>query len=228
MTRFAVAYVPTGGSLTLPANVELVTTIERGLPAALEWISAGEADTLALAQLGDAARSLGELARLLDWLAEADAALVASDVELDSATTAGRRAIALVREVESWGRHPRDPSRPRGRPGLWAMAPDLVQRIALLRETGLSLHEIADRLNAEGVPTPRGGARWRASSVQAALGYRRPRPPVPGAPRPPKPGAPKPAGPRERSGPPKPESRKPHVPRKPADPPEPPEPRRRP
>jgi hypothetical protein len=51
------------------------------------------------------------------------------------------------------------------------------------------LQAIAATLNADGVPTPRGGARWRPSSVQAALGYRRPPPPPPGArgPRPHKP-----------------------------------------
>jgi hypothetical protein len=38
------------------------------------------------------------------------------------------------------------------------------------------LQAIADRLNEEGVPTVRGGAKWRHSSVQTAAGYvRRPR-----------------------------------------------------
>ena len=38
----------------------------------------------------------------------------------------------------------------------------------------MTLQAIADRLNAEGIPTVRGGAKWRPSSVQAAVGYRRP------------------------------------------------------
>jgi hypothetical protein len=38
----------------------------------------------------------------------------------------------------------------------------------------MTLQAIADRLNAEGVPTLRGGKLWRPSSVQVALGYRRP------------------------------------------------------
>ena len=37
------------------------------------------------------------------------------------------------------------------------------------------LQAIADRLNEEGVPTVRGGVKWRHSSVQAAAGYRRTR-----------------------------------------------------
>jgi hypothetical protein len=43
-----------------------------------------------------------------------------------------------------------------------------------MREAGMTLQAIADVLNAEGVPTLRGGAQWRPSSVQSAAGYRRP------------------------------------------------------
>jgi hypothetical protein len=38
----------------------------------------------------------------------------------------------------------------------------------------LTLQAIADELNEEGIPTARGGTEWRPSSVQAALGYKRP------------------------------------------------------
>jgi hypothetical protein len=44
-----------------------------------------------------------------------------------------------------------------------------------MRHEGMTLQAIADRLNAEGVPTLRGGTEWRPSSVQAAAGYRRPK-----------------------------------------------------
>jgi hypothetical protein len=39
----------------------------------------------------------------------------------------------------------------------------------------MTLQAIADELNDEGIPTVRGGAKWRPSSVQTALGYKRPR-----------------------------------------------------
>ena len=42
-----------------------------------------------------------------------------------------------------------------------------------MRASGMTLQAIADALNAQGEPTVRGGARWRPSSVQAALGYKR-------------------------------------------------------
>lgn len=61
-----------------------------------------------------------------------------------------------------------------GRPAV-ADDPDLTERIRHLREDrGLTLRQIADHLNAAGVPTLRGAARWTHSSVQTAAGYRRP------------------------------------------------------
>ncbi len=198
MERRAVAYLKTTDQLELPSGVTLVATIrddEAGdrLAQALELIDAGEANTLFTLWLGDVARSFGGLIRLLRWLSEAGAHLVAQDVGLDTATAAGRKAIALLDEIDRW----EGERRPRGRPGLSAAAPDLAERITAMREAGHSLHAIADALNRQGVPTPRGGSAWRASSVQSALGYRRPRPPAPGlGPKPPKgPKTPKPPKP---------------------------------
>lgn len=52
--------------------------------------------------------------------------------------------------------------------------PALKQHIVDMRASGMTLRAIADRLNAEGVPTLRGGQKWRPSSVQAAASYRPP------------------------------------------------------
>jgi hypothetical protein len=43
-----------------------------------------------------------------------------------------------------------------------------------MRADGMTLHAIADVLNAEGVPTLRGEAEWRRSSVRTTVAYRRP------------------------------------------------------
>jgi hypothetical protein len=134
-------------------------------------------EIVSVARLRDAAGSLRQLVVLLDRLSASGAHLKAEDVGLDTRTPEGRRAVVLIRELERWQR---DPDRPRGRPGLARHHPDVAERIGALRERGLSLQAIADALNADKVPTPRGGAVWRPSSVQSALGYRRPPPPPPG------------------------------------------------
>ena len=43
-----------------------------------------------------------------------------------------------------------------------------------MRAGGMTLQAIADRLNAERIPTVRDGAEWRPSSVQSAACYQRP------------------------------------------------------
>ena len=40
----------------------------------------------------------------------------------------------------------------------------------------MTLQAIADQLNEEDIPTVRGGAKWRHSSVQAVSGYQRRKP----------------------------------------------------
>jgi hypothetical protein len=79
-------------------------------------------------------------------------------------------ADELERVLTEWRR----PTRPRrtpertGRPP--AVVPDVAQRIRDSRAAGLSLRQIADRLNADGTPTAHGGARWWASTVRSVLG----------------------------------------------------------
>ena len=70
------------------------------------------------------------------------------------------------------GLHAPRNGRPRRRPAL-ADNPELVERIVQMRAQGMTLQAIADRLNEEGVPTVRGGAEWRPSSVRSGLGYKR-------------------------------------------------------
>ncbi len=61
-----------------------------------------------------------------------------------------------------------------GRPrGLPAAAPEVADRIVVMREAGATWQAIAEALEADDVPTPRGGAAWRPSSVRSAWLTRR-------------------------------------------------------
>ena len=93
----------------------------------------------------------------------------------------GRLAARTLIEVSGWERERLSErtqnglraARLNGRRAV-ADDPELRGRIARMRAQGMTLQAIADRLNEEGVPTLRGGQKWRPSSVQAAVGYRRP------------------------------------------------------
>ncbi len=152
---------------------------------ALEQIAEREADVLVVPRLRDLSPNVANLTPLLSWFNEERRRLIAIDLDLDTATEAGRLAASAVAGVGGW-EHERisertrrglEAARSRGAgQGRTAVAdvPELADRIQAMREQGMTLQAIADRLNEEGVPTLRGGAMWRPSSVQRATGYRRP------------------------------------------------------
>ncbi len=206
MSRTAVAYLLGSDELPagrVPGDLSLIHTVispgedgRAGLAEALDWIDSGRAATLLVPRLGTVASSLGELVRLLDWLAERGAGLVVLDLAWDTEQRDGRLTSRVLREVRRLTRDREHPHRPPGRPGLESISPELAERIGRMRQRGMSLQAIADALNADRVPTPRGGALWRPSSVQTVLGYRRPHPPAP----PGRPKRPGPPGPRSHPG----------------------------
>jgi DNA invertase Pin-like site-specific DNA recombinase len=155
-----------------------------GLEYALERIDSGAASGLVVVELSRLTRSVTELGRTIQWLLDRDARLIASVDALDTHSEGGRLAAGLLVSVSGWERSrisertrhglqvARMNGRSVGRPAV-ADDPGLSQRIAAMRAEGMTLQAIADQLNDEGVPTVRGGAKWRHSSVQAAAGYRR-------------------------------------------------------
>jgi peptidoglycan hydrolase-like protein with peptidoglycan-binding domain/DNA invertase Pin-like site-specific DNA recombinase len=158
------------------------SALERpGLGYALERIAAGEAKGLVVAELARLTHSAADLGRVLEWFSGSDVRLVAVAEGLDTDDPAGQLSVRTLIQVGGWERErlverTRDgmqAARRKGPPDV-ADYPDLRDRIARMRADGMTLQAIADQLNAEAVPTVRGGARWRPSSVQAAAGYRRP------------------------------------------------------
>lgn len=129
---------------------------------ALEELAEHRAEVLVLVRLHDLSANAANLRPLLTWFNDERRRLIALDLGLDTATESGRM-IALANA----GAHDRSRT-------SVADIPELQVRIARMREHGMTLQAIADTLNAQGVPTLRGGALWRPSSVQRATGYRRP------------------------------------------------------
>jgi DNA invertase Pin-like site-specific DNA recombinase len=156
-----------------------------GLFNVLERIRNGEASGIVVPRLSDLTGAVTDLAGLLKWLNESGAFLVALDLRLDTRSPDGGLAARALCEVGDWERRriarrtrsglaaTRSEGRAASRPSV-RDDPELANRIRSMRAAGMSLQAIADTLNAEGVPTLRGGRRWRPSSVQAAAGYKRP------------------------------------------------------
>jgi hypothetical protein len=141
-----------------------------GLTYAVKRLVGAKPSCLVVAELGRLSESPGELGRIIRSLRERDVRLVAVNADLDTSTADGRLAadaLISVGELEEQ----REPQNTR--PAVQDL-PALRKHIVAMRSAGMTLQAIADRLNAEGVPTLRGGKMWRPSSVQVAVGYRRP------------------------------------------------------
>jgi DNA invertase Pin-like site-specific DNA recombinase len=151
----------------------------------LDRLVSSSADALVVAHLvalGGSAANVGQVVR---WCDDRGIRLIAEDLGLDTATRSGRlatRAVISAGQLEhvTLGQSTRrgladarQKGTTMGRPSV-ADRPALLERIVELRYQGLTLQAIADQLNADGVSTLRGGAKWRPSSVQAAVGYTRP------------------------------------------------------
>jgi DNA invertase Pin-like site-specific DNA recombinase len=167
---------------------EAGVTLERpALGYALKRIADRQAAGLVVSDLRRLSRSIVDLGALMAWFRDAQATLVALDLDINTSTPKGQQVastlIALSAHKHERSAHrtrhsvtdARSAGRSNGRPAV-RHDPELLERIAAMRAANMTLQAIADRLNAEGVPTLRGGKKWRPSSIQSALGYRRPAP----------------------------------------------------
>jgi len=156
------------------------------LEEAIERIDGDSVTHLVVSRLDRLGRSAVELGGILRRLDSHDATLVALEDGIDTSTDAGSKLAGVLAGIADSERDRiaagtrsglaavRAQGRPISRPAV-TDHPQLRERIQAMRENGATLQGIADTLNREGVPTLRGGALWRPSSVQAAAGYRRPR-----------------------------------------------------
>jgi DNA invertase Pin-like site-specific DNA recombinase len=138
---------------------------------------------LVVARLETLSNSIADLGGVLTQLERRGAHLLCIEPEIDTESEAGAtvlRALIAVsqRERQRQGERTRKGLvRARSKRALSRPAvedrPEIRARILAMRASGMTLQAIADRLNADGVPTLRGGARWRPSSVHATTGYKR-------------------------------------------------------
>jgi DNA invertase Pin-like site-specific DNA recombinase len=166
------------------------------LHEALSLIADGRADVLVVAKVDRLSRSLLDVVSVLEWLDDAGAAFKACDSPIDTSTAAGRmflQTMAMFAEFE------RQMIRERTKAALAVrkaqggavsgptVPDDVAAQIRTWAAEDVAQAEIARRLNEAKVPTARGGAEWRVSTVQSVLGKRgtarRKRPALPPLPR---------------------------------------------
>lgn len=168
---------------------ELVETVEDvasgksmnrpGIQSALAKLAAGEADALICAKLDRLGRDVGDFADLLKRSQREGWALRLLDLDIDTSSSAGE---AMANVLVTFAQFERRRIGERTREGLAVKRAEGVQlgrprqlpakvvtRIRNLRSRGHSLAKIAERLNADNVPTAHGGAKWHPSTVRAVL-----------------------------------------------------------
>lgn len=144
-----------------------------GLKRALDACREGSAEAIVVARLDRLTYSPADLAQLMAGAARDGLHIVALKEGLDTADPDSAQALRIFAEAASWipsalERAARPLSgRPRGRPSSTPV--EVAERIRSMRREGATLQAICDVLNDEGVPTPRGGQRWRPTSLRSIL-----------------------------------------------------------
>ena len=145
-----------------------------GLGRALHALTAGQADALVVAKLDRLGRDVADVLALADTAERQGWSLAVLDLDLDTSTPGGRLVLTMFAALARWER---DIIAERTSAALQALkrrgkrlgrpveqSPTARRRIEQLRQSGLSMAATAVALNAEGIPTARGG-RWHGSTV---------------------------------------------------------------
>lgn len=150
-----------------------------GIARALDMLADGGADTLVVARLDRLSRSMIDFAGLMETARREAWSVVALDIGMDTTSPSGEMVANMTAVVAQYerrliGQRTRDGLAAKraqgvrlGRPSMLPAA--VIARIGDERQAGRSLRAIADALNADGVQTGQGGAKWYASSVRAVL-----------------------------------------------------------
>ena len=167
-----------GWDLELVEDVASGKTLARrpALATALEDLDAGRAHVLVVAKLDRLSRSLVDFARLMERAKRRGWRLIAVDLGVDTGAPTGRLVANVMASVAEWereaiGQRTREALAVKKAEGVRLGRPPVVGtatrfRIQALRASGLSWAGVADVLNADGVPTAQGGARWYPATVR--------------------------------------------------------------
>lgn len=150
-----------------------------GLQSALARLDRREADYLLSIRLDRVSRSVAYFAGLLDRSQRRGWGLVLLSPNIDTADPAGRftanvLASAAQYERELIGQRTREGMAQRKAEGVRLGRPNEIdpavrERILRMRADGMRVSHIARALSQEGVPTARGGAAWRSSTIVRVL-----------------------------------------------------------
>lgn len=159
--------------LRIEEDVRSGRTLRRpGLRAAIAACRAGDAEGIVVSRLDRLTYSLSGLAELVRTAMDEEFTLVSLDPDVDIASDGGRAVGVVLAEAARW--QPAAIAKPGramgGRVGRPSSTPaPVAARIRELRDQGMTLQAICDTLNEEQVPTPRGGAEWRPTSLRSVL-----------------------------------------------------------
>jgi DNA invertase Pin-like site-specific DNA recombinase len=148
-----------------------------GLAAAVEMVSSRQAETLVSARMDRLSRALIDTAELIRRAEKEGWSLAFCDMNIDMGDPTGRY---LAHNLASANEHMRGIIGTRTRAALALkreqgirlgrpsnLPQPVIDQIAAWRRGGWTFQQIADALNGQRVPTSRGGACWRPSSVRA-------------------------------------------------------------
>lgn len=150
-----------------------------GLTQALGLLKSGEAEALVVAKMDRLARSVLQASDVLETARQQKWSVIVLDLGMDLATPHGKAmaqmlAVFAELEREMIAQRTKDAlaaakarGQRLGRPRATSDA--VVREVVRLNASGLSARQIAATLTSSSVPTTRGAATWRASSVRRVL-----------------------------------------------------------
>jgi DNA invertase Pin-like site-specific DNA recombinase len=151
-----------------------------GLLDALQAVERSEADALVVSKLDRLSRSLLDFAALMERARRKGWSLVALDLGVDTSTPSGEMMASVLATFAQFERRligqrtkdalaiKREQGVRLGRPR--EMSGAAIERVRQLHLEGFTVAAIAQTLNEEGVPTPRGG-RWHSPGVVRVLSW---------------------------------------------------------